>query len=890
MIIKDIHIDGFGIFHDFSLSSLDKGINIIVGKNEAGKSTLLKFLRFTLFGYPRSVDQRMLPLRGGKHGGRIHGLLATGDEVIFERNGSDKIRLHTQGKDHLDENTWNRFLGHATAGLYSNIYAFTLDELVGLASLEKSGVQDKIFSLGLGLGNISITDIEKKITAATHEIYKTRGSIQQVPLILKEIDESHGRIRQIKGHLSEYRQLVADLEQVTSAAKSAEEELKKLRSEHAVISNYLRCYDSYLGIRRAEEELKHLPPLHELPEKGISLFEKNMESKSELSQRISELKNGTAEERGMDEIEQILEETKVNVPLLENRDQVAYLRNNLENYRQTLVEKADESTGIKELDREITETITGRISSRWTEMDVLEFKDTVTHRSRIDGFSASIEKLRDELRDWQASEKALMSQKSRFNAKAIATLFAVLLMFASFPVFYFSQYIIGAVMVVAGLVLFFGRNAFRKENPLVPVRKKLKELMKEEGELQAAFQNYLQKELRLPAELSIQALPGIFQQIEYIKKQIQQRDRLREKVQDQRLPLIYEFEGKVKALAALLTRKPESTETEILANAVLEEFSHFEELQRQIINLAEELNRKKKEHEQKLSALKTAEQAIRSLLASAGADNEEDFRKKYRENEQIITLQQQQKTAVEKIEAIVGIGKEEEVLKWLSAHEKSWIEERIAELLTSVDEKEQQTAGLHKEKGFKTREKERLAGESDLAEELTTLETRREQLRVAYKQWLTGQLALKVLTGVRSDFEKEKQPAVIKNAGNYFGIITGGEYSGIRSSLEGREMSVFDHRQASKNLDQLSRGTKEQLLVSLRLGFIEEYERQAEPLPVIADEILVNFDPARARQAAKILQEFAAMRQMLIFTCHPATADFFDRDKIKVIDVNGSKS
>ena len=889
MIIKDIHIDGFGIFHDFSLTGLDKGVNIIIGNNEAGKSTLLKFLRFTLFGYPRRIDQRMAPLHGGNHGGRINVLLSSGDVSIFERNGADKIRLLHNSQEFNDVNSWNRLLGHASAGLYNNIYAFTLDELVGLSSLEESGVEDKIFSLGLGLGNISISDLEKNIADVTDNIYTTRGRTQLIPQILKEIDESHSHIRRIRGHLSEYRQLVADLEQLTSASKLVEEELKELRSEHFMLDTYLRCYDSYLEIRRSEEALNHLPPLHQLPEKGISLFEKNMESKSEFSQRISELKNGTADERGMDEIEQILEETLVNAPLLENREQVGYARNNLENYRQTLVEKADESARIKELDREITETLSGRISSRWTEIDVLEFKDTAMHRSKTEKFSATMQKLRDEIRDWQASEKTLMSQKSRFNAKAIATLSALLLVFASFPVFYFSQYIIGAVMVVTGLVLFFGRKAFQKENPLVPVRKKLKELEKEEGELKTTFHNYLQKELKLPAELSIQALPEIFQQIKYLKKLIQQRDRLREKVQDHRLPVIYEFEGKVKALAGLLTRNPGSTDTQILANAVLEEYNQNEELQREIMNLAGELNRNKKEHQQKVADLESAEQAIKELFAATGADNEEDFRKKYHQNEQIINLQQQQKSAMEKIEAIVGLGKEEEVLRWLSAHEKSWIEERIAELRVSVDEKEQQTADLHKEKGSKTREKERLAGESDLAEELTAMETHRQLLRDAYKQWLTGQLALKVLAGVRSDFEKEKQPAVIKNAGNYFGTITGGEYSGIRSSLEGREMSVFDHRQVSKNLDQLSRGTKEQLLVSLRLGFIEEYERQAESLPVVADEILVNFDPDRARQAAKILQEFAAQRQMLIFTCHPATADFFDREKIRVIDVNGRK-
>ena len=889
MIIKDIHLDGFGIFHNFSLTGLDKGINIIVGNNEAGKSTLLRFLRFTLFGYPRRLDQRMAPLHGGNHGGRIKTLLSSGHEAVFERNGSDKIRLMTDGQEFNDANTWNRLLGHATAGLYSNIYAFTLDELVGLVSLEESGVEDKIFSLGLGLGNISISDLEKNITDITDPIYTSRGRTQQIPIILKEIEENHRRVREIRSHLSEFRQLTSEIEQLEREAQSSETELKKLRDEHTQLDAYLRCYDSFLTIRRADDELQSLPPLHQLPEKGIGLLEKNLENKTELSERIQILENGGVDEKGIGEIENELKETTLNLSLLESREQVEFVSRNLENYKQTLKEKAEESDKIRELEKEILGTISGKISSKWSEIDVMEFRDTTAHRSRVDDFSVSMQKLVDELREWQASEKALMSQVGRFNAKAIAGLFALLLIIASIPAFYYGLYIIGGAWLLAGLILFFGRKAFQKENPLVPVRKRIRELEKDVNELQSTCKSYLQKELKLSPELNMQSLPGIFQQIDYLKKLITQRDQLRQKVQEQRYPVIYDFESKVKMLAGLLEFAPQGQDTEILANAIVTEYKHAEEQYRKIESLTEELNRRKKEKQQKETALTEAEKTIKELFVEAGVDNDTAFRRKYQENEKISSLTLQHKNALEKIEAIAGFNKVEDVIQFLSEYDKNYIESRIAELVVSIEKKELQTADLHKEKGAKTKEKERIASESELAEELTALETHRQKLRDAYKQWLSGHLALKVLSGVRSNYEREKQPTVIKNAGHYLGTITGGRYSGIRASLEGREMNVYDHRQASKSLDQLSRGTKEQLLVSLRLGFIEEYEKQSEPLPVVADEILVNFDPARARQMAKILQEFAAQRQMLIFTCHPGTAYYFDRDKIRVMDVNGNK-
>ena len=53
MKLLDLHIDGFGKFHDRDLVFSD-GLNIIHGKNEAGKSTIHTFIRCMLFGLERA--------------------------------------------------------------------------------------------------------------------------------------------------------------------------------------------------------------------------------------------------------------------------------------------------------------------------------------------------------------------------------------------------------------------------------------------------------------------------------------------------------------------------------------------------------------------------------------------------------------------------------------------------------------------------------------------------------------------------------------------------------------------------------------------------------------------------------------------------------------------
>jgi hypothetical protein len=74
----------------------------------------------------------------------------------------------------------------------------------------------------------------------------------------------------------------------------------------------------------------------------------------------------------------------------------------------------------------------------------------------------------------------------------------------------------------------------------------------------------------------------------------------------------------------------------------------------------------------------------------------------------------------------------------------------------------------------------------------------------------------------------------------------------------------------------LSRGAREQLFLSLRLSLAAYFARRGSPLPLILDDVLVNFDMERAKAAAQVLRDFAAQgHQMLVFTCHEHIAELF---------------
>jgi len=79
--------------------------------------------------------------------------------------------------------------------------------------------------------------------------------------------------------------------------------------------------------------------------------------------------------------------------------------------------------------------------------------------------------------------------------------------------------------------------------------------------------------------------------------------------------------------------------------------------------------------------------------------------------------------------------------------------------------------------------------------------------------------------------------------------------------------------------ERLSEGTRDQLYLALRLATIEGCATGSEPLPFVADDLLVNFDDRRARAALRVLGEFGVCgTQVILFTHHAHIAAMIDPD------------
>jgi len=884
MIIRKIHIDGFGIFSDFSLEGLGKGVNILQGRNEAGKSTLLDFLRYTLFGYPRTRADHREPLNGGRHGGRI--MVLAGDparEVTFERFAGSKggpFRLLTPGGESSDPAEWNRLLGGATGELYQNVYAFSLDELVSMDSLSRSGVEDRIFSIGLGLGELSLGEVEQVFQEASDNIYTPRGRTQQVPRQMDRIGYLNEKLSGIQAHLPHYQQLTAEIRELEQEAAGLGRALQDCNGEKGRLENYLRCHPYYVRIKRGGEELRELPPPRELPEGGTGRLDEMEAREKALEDRVRGLTHGRGERKGMEALEQEIEGLEFNGGLLERAETVEYLRENRSLYKQEVKNREADRRRAGELDEQLRNGMAA-ISAGWTEAHVGGLTEVEVKRAKLRSFREASADLDRQRRDLEAELKVLRTRESPLHMKALAALLAAVAVVAAAAAFFYGLPVLGAAFVLAAGILFFGRGRLARKGGYHLALDRLAELQGREETLRQQCGDYLESGLQLDRALGPEAALEVLSRAEQLQAMLAERDRLLKGVRDSRDPFIADFEMQVREIHALLedgdAAGPQSAEdhVEIAVNRITGAFEEARERSMKKRQLSDELGRSQRELEATKQELQEVRGQIGLLLAGIGAEDRQSFRDVYARNEQVKALQDQLREAKESIENIAGLGKAGEVMAYLDAHEKAALEARIRELSEESARLSGDLQQMREDLGRKKQAVHDMEGESELAETLTELETAREGLQQAYREWLTNNLALKILGDVKTRFEQEQQPEVIRYSSRYFREITGNRYEAIRVSLGQKEVGVFDPRGVARGIGQLSRGTREQLLVSLRLGFIEAYEQKAEALPIIVDEILVNFDAERARKTAAILEAFAKDRQVLMLTCHETTADFF---------------
>ena len=207
-------------------------------------------------------------------------------------------------------------------------------------------------------------------------------------------------------------------------------------------------------------------------------------------------------------------------------------------------------------------------------------------------------------------------------------------------------------------------------------------------------------------------------------------------------------------------------------------------------------------------------------------------------------------------------------------------EEAVARLQQLQDEEKRMRSvvdGLHVEQGNLLRQRSEFEKSGQALELHSKINMLEEKIARDAQRWAVLTIARDVFERTREEFQQERQPALMRSASKYLSDLTLGRYTSVRAVIgeKDQDLEVVEGEGHTKRANELSRGTAEQLFLAMRFALIEEYAKKAEPMPVVLDDILVNFDPERAKAACKVIMDLSERFQVIFLTCHPETEAMF---------------
>lgn len=221
MKIRTLRVGAYGRHKDLELAFEPDGVQMILGPNEAGKTTLLEFVRELLFGFGERTPYAFGAAANGKIEGGASLTLDDGAAVELQRRKGRKrtVSGSVAGRaDELDEEAFEALLGGASEGLFRSVFAFGLAELAdGEKSLADKSVKAVLFSAGAS-GAADPKKVLESLDAEARKIYTDGGRVLPVNKLLNELTELNRQVKAKSIRCEAYEERRRDLEEAESEA------------------------------------------------------------------------------------------------------------------------------------------------------------------------------------------------------------------------------------------------------------------------------------------------------------------------------------------------------------------------------------------------------------------------------------------------------------------------------------------------------------------------------------------------------------------------------------------------------------------------------------------------------------------------------------------------
>ena len=409
MKIRSIYCDGFGIINQQGMNNLLKGLIVIIGNNESGKTTLMEFLRTSLFGFSSHRKQRKeyLPIGNGTHGGRLIVVMRDGREFYIGWNHS-KWTIKDKHENIIDYSIFKNSLGNIDRETYERIFAIGLKDLQGLDILSEENIKSRLFSAGTGLGATSFPILLKKIDRELDNLLTKKGRIPIINQTLQNLNEINYKIKSLQEQTSQYIEIQKKLEIIEENIKRNRQKEIAIRDRMQFINKLEQVQNFWLRFKEAKQNGEKFKFAQFFPEQGIKQLEKikheieGLElNKKNLSQAIENIKNEIEESLGFEKI--IQHQNEIELCIGEKEKYLSFLEEHSRLKKQNFLLKNDLLQKLSELGPE------------WTRDTLRKTKITFEIRKSVEQYKKSFLKINGKIQYFQNELHAKIELEKSLN-------------------------------------------------------------------------------------------------------------------------------------------------------------------------------------------------------------------------------------------------------------------------------------------------------------------------------------------------------------------------------------------------------------------------------------------------------------------------------------------
>lgn len=144
------------------------------------------------------------------------------------------------------------------------------------------------------------------------------------------------------------------------------------------------------------------------------------------------------------------------------------------------------------------------------------------------------------------------------------------------------------------------------------------------------------------------------------------------------------------------------------------------------------------------------------------------------------------------------------------------------------------------------------------------------EMAQAAERYIRVTTAARLLTWAIDQYRDKHQGPMLARAGTLFGALTLGQFSKLFVDYEKIPVSLSALRANGQQVEVtgMSKGTRDQLYLALRLAALEIHLEQATALPFIADDLFINFDDARSVAGLQALRDLSTRTQVIFLSHH----------------------